>query len=356
MRFFIRHERMIKIVTGILLIALFVFFTYKTITKKEIHTESNVYAGTAFGTAVKKTFYLEDSSKGDEINNEINQYLKDLENQISVRVVGSEIYRCNVNNICDGKYELSPNIVSYLEREMEIFKESDGAFSPCIRPLSSLWGIEDGAVELPDEKEIKKTLKLIDGNDMELYDKGVIFHKADMKIDLGAVGKGIACDGIREILKENQVVGAVVSVGGSICVFGDKGDGKDWNIGIQDPRKEQGEVFGVVEVSGDKTISTSGDYEKYFMSNDKRYHHILDPKTGYPVDNGLMSVTVICDNGLDSDAYSTACFVLGLDDGMKLAEKKGFDAIFVTEDKSVYITDGLKKKFNIRSDSYKLKN
>lgn len=153
---------------------------------------------------------------------------------------------------------------------------------------------------------------------------------------------------------QTDIQGAVISVGGSILVYGDKGNGHGWNIAIQDPRGATGDVLGVIYLDGEAMISTSGDYEKYFEIDGKRYHHIFDPNTGYPADNGLISVTVVCDNGMLSDVLSTACFVMGLEDGMEYAKTKGVEAIFVTDEKKVYVTDGLKKTFQLRADAYTL--
>lgn len=157
-----------------------------------------------------------------------------------------------------------------------------------------------------------------------------------------------------EKLWEKEIRGAVISVGGSIAVYGSKGNGKEWHIGIQDPRGEEGDILGVVDLSGSKMIATSGDYEKFFEADGKRYHHILDPATGYPADNDLISVTVISDSGFLSDALSTACFVMGLEKGMDYVDKKEVDAIFVTKNKEVYVTKNIKKSFRLQADDYKL--
>lgn len=352
MRFLAKHRRVITLAAAAVMIACLIFLGLKTGDVKKIKTDSSVYAGTAMGTAIKKTIYAQDSSSLDEVNNLIDKRLRDLENQISIRVNDSEVTMFNRNHSPNGNYDLSHNIYSYLEKEMEICEETDGAFNPCIRPLTGLWGIEEGNTNIPSEKEIKSTLEYINPDNMKLTKNGVICSEDYMLIDFGAVGKGIACDEVRTVLNESGVQGAVVSIGGSICVYGDKGDGKLWHIGIQDPRAADGEVLGIVDVPGTVTVSTSGDYEKYFEADGVRYHHILDPKTGYPADSGLISVTVISDSGFMSDALSTACFVLGLEKGMEYANKKEVDAIFVTEDKEVYITEGLKKKFRLTGDGY----
>ena len=177
------------------------------------------------------------------------------------------------------------------------------------------------------------------------------------KIDLGAVGKGIGCDISKEILDKNDVDGAVISVGGSILVYGQKPDKSPWKIAITDPRGEdESLILGGLTIDKDCYISTSGDYEKYIMKDGVRYHHILDPSTGYPADSGLISVTIVCDNGLLSDGLSTACFILGLEKSQSLLEKYNAEAVFVDKDKNVYMTDGMKDMFELTNDNYKIVN
>lgn len=354
MRFIAKYRHVITSIIVIICIGALIFLGVQLQNLNNLDVSVDTFTGIAMGTAVKKNIYSDSTMKSEEVSKEIDTCLQELEEQISVRVTDSEVFLCNHNYAVDGVYRLSDNLVDYLNREMEIYEETDGAFSPCIRPLADLWGIEDGKNEIPEDTLIEEMRQKTDASKLEIADNGIIFHEDNMAIDFGATGKGIACDQIAEKLEENNVQGAVISVGGSIVVYGSKGDGKEWHIGIQDPRGEEGSVFGTIDFSGNKMIATSGDYEKYFELDGKRYHHILDPSTGYPVDNGLISVTIISDSGFLSDALSTACFIMGLEDGMAYAEKKGVDAVFVTEDKKVYITDGLKKTFRIQSGGYKL--
>lgn len=180
-----------------------------------------------------------------------------------------------------------------------------------------------------------------------------IYIEDQCTLDLGAVGKGIACDVAQNYLKQQkEVSGAVIAVGGSILLYGSKADETNWNVAVQNPRGQDGEAMGVLSLSGTTNVSTSGDYEKYFMQNGKRYHHILDPSTGYPAESGLISVTVVSDNGLLSDGLSTACFVLGKEKGQKLLETYGAEGIFIDQNKKVTVTKGLKDKFTILNEEY----
>lgn len=180
-----------------------------------------------------------------------------------------------------------------------------------------------------------------------------IYIEDQCTLDLGAVGKGIACDVAQNYLKQQkEISGAVIAVGGSILLYGSKVDGSNWNVAVQNPRGQDGEAMGVLSLSGTTNVSTSGDYEKYFMQDGKRYHHILDPSTGYPAESGLISVTVVSDSGLLSDGLSTACFVLGKEKGQKLLETYGAEGIFIDQNKKVTVTKGLKDKFTILDEEY----
>lgn len=356
-RYIAKYRHIITAVIAVLFIGSMVYFGIRSKNKLDVSMQSKSYSGEAMGTAIKKTLYITDSSSSDEmdkIDDMIDDCLKNLENQISVRIAESEVASCNRNYAVGGRNKLSGNVIAYLKDEIQINKETKGAFSPCIRPIAELWGIEDGQTLVPDDTTIAEVLERTNADNIGIIEDSIVFYADGMAIDFGAVGKGIACDEVAEQLKTANVRGAVVSIGGSILAYGDKGDDKPWHIGIQDPRAEEGEMFGVVDVKGNKVISTSGDYEKYFEQDGKRYHHIFNPATGYPADSGLISVTIISESGFLSDALSTACFVMGLEEGIAYAEEKNVDAIFVTTDKKVYVTKEIRKSFRLQSNDYKL--
>ena len=161
---------------------------------------SKTFAGQAMGTAVKKTLFGADTEQFETVNGQIDDCLDQFEKQVSVRVYDSEIAKCNRMYAVDGFYYLSDDVLNDLAREMEIYKSSKGAFSPCIRPISDLWGIEDGNQTVPDDKTIRKTLQYCNPEDIELKEGGVVFHSANMALDFGAAGKGIAGDKVYRIL------------------------------------------------------------------------------------------------------------------------------------------------------------
>ena len=210
---------------------------------------------------------------------------------------------------------------------------------------------------VPETSELDALLKDV-GYQKVTLDGNKVTLAEDTTLDLGAVGKGIGCDVISDFLKDQkEVEGMILNLGGSsVFAYGHKPDDSPWKVAVTDPRDTEGDYLGVITLEGGEFLSTSGDYEKYFMEDGKRYHHILDPKTGYPVWNGLDSVTVICDSGLLADGLSTACFVLGREDALKLLEKYNAEAAFVDEDKNVYLTDGLKDRFELMKNTYTVKD
>ena len=172
-----------------------------------------------------------------------------------------------------------------------------------------------------------------------------------MAVDLGSVGKGAACDAAVRAYEEAGAKAAIIAVGGSVGVYGEKSSGKPWSVAVRDPNGD-GSLGSVTLAEG--FVSTSGSYEKYFEQDGVLYHHLLDPETGYPAESGLVSVTVVAKSGVLSDALSTACFVLGREDGMKLLEEFDAEGIFINSDNNITVTDGLKDRFTRTSRDYTL--
>lgn len=279
----------------------------------------------SMGTIVTAKTYGENTGPENEtVISSVNQ----LDKLISWREEGSLTQRLNKTNFIN-----SPELADIVSICNKVSEESDGAFDLTVGELSNLWGIGTENERLPEKAEIEKALEKVGYKSLEVNGAEVRSEKGQF-VDLGAVGKGYACDMIKAYLETTELKGAVVSVGGSILAFGNRNKAGDkWRIAVRDPRNEQGYI-GVVKMD-EGFVSTSGDYEKYFEKDGKRYHHLLDPRTGYPSDNGLVSVTIVCDSGILSDALSTACFVLGKEKGSELAEKYGVGAIFIDEEMNI---------------------
>ena len=223
-----------------------------------------------------------------------------------------------------------------------------------IGALVSLWDIDAHAQEsyvdktegyrLPGEAEIKEALSCSGFSKIERKDNSFLLPEG-MVLDLGAVGKGLACDDILSYLEgQADVKAAVISVGGSILTYGEKPDGTAFKVAITDPF-DTGAYCGYLTLAGNWFVSTSGDYERFVEVDGKRYHHILNPATGYPAESGVKSVTILSKNGMISDALSTACFVLGEEKGRLLADKYGVEALFISEDGNISMTEGMQEYF-----------
>lgn len=302
---------------------------------------------TAMGTIVKQTLYAQDA---EAICEEVLEVITRLEQeQISWREEGSELYRLNAEG---GSETLSPRMEEMLTQCLEVSRLSEGAFDITIGPVVRLWDIDTWAgkgnpseYDLPTEAEILSALENSGYEKIESHN-GTIYLPTRMQLDLGAVGKGIALDEIRDCLEQKQDVAGVIAVGGSILTYGNKPDGNLWRVGIVNPL-EPSESLGYLELGSGWCVSTSGDYERYVEVDGVRYHHIIDPKTGYPAAGSVKSVTILTQNGLLSDALSTASFILGEEKGLKLAETMGVEALFVKEDGTLSMTEGMKTYFHL---------
>lgn len=307
-----------------------IFFASSNEVKREF------FAMDTFVSAKVKGFAAKDAAGG------ISTLVRELDSkQLSRYTSGSEISRIN----SEAETVLSDEMRDYITELLEVGKMSGGKFDIALGAVSDLWSFNDSP-RVPSTDELTEALSRSGSDKLSL--SGNTLTRADgCIIDLGSAGKGIALDKVKSYLSDKKISSAVVSVGGSVLLYG-KGS---FNVGVRDPWGEAGRSVMTVKL-GAGCVSTSGNYERCFEQGGKRYHHILDPDTGLPVENGLVSVTVISDSGLLSDALSTACFVLGAEGGAKLAAKYGCEAIFITEDKKVICTDGIKPNVTVLADGY----
>ena len=237
---------------------------------------------------------------------------------------------------------VSPDTLGVIERAIFISEKSNGAFDPTIGPETNMWDFFKKV--RPADSAIKRKLSLVNYRDIIVdRDKSTVFlRRKDMLMDLGGIAKGYAADLALANLKQNGIGAGIVAAAGDIRAFGFKPDGTLWNIGIKNPR-QQGEADELIAKASltDKAISTSGDYERYFIEDGRRYHHILDPKTGYPAGQ-CRSVTVISNSGIFADGFSTAVFVSGPEKGMELVREAGSDAVIIDKDGVIHTTPGIK--------------
>lgn len=305
-------------------------------------------ADTAMGTVIRQKIYGGDK----EVLEENQRLLEEMERDLlSWRLETSEIYRINETAGSPEGVVVSERLSPILSECLALSEKSEGAFDITIGGVTRLWNLDvwaasenQDAFEVPEEAAIRAALENCGSGKLHWEEeKSLLYLPEKMSLDLGAVGKGIALDGLLEKLQANKKVGgAVISVGGSVLVYGEKPDGSSFRIGIVNPFQPS-EYLGTLELKGEWCVSTSGDYERYVEKDGKRYHHIINPDTGYPAESGLCSVTVLSGSGFLSDALSTACFVLGSEKGKVLAESYGAEAVFVEKDGRISMTAGMDK-------------
>ena len=264
----------------------------------------------------------------------------EYEKVFSRTVKGSDVWRINHGEgspvrVCGDTAEL-------LTIALDICEKSGGALDITIAPASDLWDFKADEPEIPDSGELSSAAELVDYTKLKL-EGDMVTLPAGMAIDLGAVAKGYIADKAAEYLKEKGVESAILNLGGNVVALGSKPDGREWSIGIQDPEEENGRA-GYSVLVADESVVTSGIYQRGFDKDGVRYHHILDSATGWPVQNGLASVTIITGSSALADAMSTACFVLGRDKGMSFAEEMGVQAVFIGTDGKVSCTPALEGK------------
>ena len=317
-------KKIISIALAVLLLigALGLFIFYEDRHERFAFSEKSHIA---MGTVVTQKVYGEFAAKEIEKTKAITD---SLDNMISWRKSDSEIAKLNAGETLSGAY-----LTEAIKQCSEISSLSGGVFDVTVGGVSQLWSIGEENERIPTDKEIKTELKNV-GYSKIKFGKNQLRLSDNVKIDLGAVGKGMACDMVKAYLDGSDMQGAIISVGGSILAWGDYNKAGDkWQIAVAHPRLE-GEYLGVLSVD-EGFVSTSGDYERYFEKDGRRYHHILDATTGYPAETDIVSVTVVCDSGLISDALSTACFILGEEDSEPLLEKYNASAIFVDKDMNI---------------------
>lgn len=303
------------------------------------------------GTICEITIY----DKADEkIFDEAFSKIADIEKKMTINNADtSEILKLNQ---VAGKesVKLSPETFFVLEKGLYYSSLTEGAFDITIGPLVKLWNIGTDYAAVPDADKLKQAMKLVDYKKLHLDKKNLsaMLQQEGMKVDLGAIAKGYSADAVAEVLTKNGVKHAIINLGGNILVIGGNPNGNPWKIGVQNPFDVRGEFVGIMNLSNE-TIVSSGTYEKFFEENGKVYHHILDTRTGYPADNTLNSVSIVTPKSIDGDGLSTSTFLLGLEKGMELIEKlDGVEAVFITKDKNVYVSSGLKDNFIITNGEF----
>lgn len=297
----------------------------------------NRHEATTFAMDTIMTFVVIHED-GDELIIDAEQEIRRLENLLSVTVEGSDVSKLNA---AAGKESLDMHIDTQvlLARGKELGEKTGGAFDIAISPIVKAWGFTEAEHSVPTQEKLDALLPLTDPADVILDGGKAYLQKEGMAVDLGGIAKGYTSDKVAELLKENGVESAVISLGGNVYAIGTKPGGEKWEVALANPL-DANDYCGLLSVQ-DKAVVTSGGYQRYFEENGKKYHHIIDPETGYPAEKGLLSVTIISESGTEADVLSTALYVMGLEEALEYWQEHGdFEAIFVTEDGEVVATEG----------------
>ncbi len=301
-------------------------------------------AGTTFAldTFIQQKWF---GRQSEDCYREVNEYLRHIENLISRQIVSSEITAVN-EAAGSHAVAVSDETFELLAASKALADQSD-AFSLTIGPLVDCWGIGGDKEHVPSNEEIAKALSLVDDSALVLDGaaKTAYLQKAGMSLDLGGLAKGWICTKIRDIAAKHSITDGYVSLGGNLMVLGrNVTEDKEFLFGVRDPLGDPDTYLGTVTLAG-KTMATSGNYERYFEADGIRYHHIFDPSTGMPANRGLISVTVISEDGILADYLSTRLFVEGKEEALRHLEEDAYALILVDEEHHLYVSPSLEKDF-----------
>jgi thiamine biosynthesis lipoprotein len=278
----------------------------------------------------------------ESILNEAMSECQNYNDLLSKTVPGSDVWR--VNHAQGKTVTVNEKTMAILRLAQEVSEASGGAFDIAVGPAVALWHFTNGTAVLPDEKALAAAIARADCTRIQISGNAIRVPP-EMQIDLGGIAKGYIADQIADFLRGRGVKNAILNFGGDVVTVGSKPDGSAWKVGLQNPLGKRGEDFWAFVESQDSTVVTSGIYERGFELNDYWYHHILDTRTGWPIQNNLLTVTACTNNSLLADALTTAMFVLGPIEGSRLAAKYGVGSVFLEKNNRVTYTKGMNITF-----------
>ncbi len=328
--------------------------------KPQKHTMvKNPYEKTEMVMGTVCTLSIYDKGKKSVINKGFKE-IHHMDDESTLTRGGSQLDKINANAGIK-PVKVPADFYPMVQKALDVSENSEGSFDMAIGAVTNLWKIGLPSARVPKQSEIDAALPLVDYHDVQLNDKNrtVYLTKKGMRLDFGGIAKGYIADQVKKVFKKNGVTSGIINLGGNIIVMGNSPEGhnKPWQVGIQNPVKPRGDAVGTIKES-DMSIVTAGTYEQYLMSHGHKYIYLFDAKTGYPYENNLASVTIVSKKSIDGDALSNAAFDKGLKDGLAYMNKKPkIQAIFITNDKKIYVTDGLKTKFKLdKHTNYKMGN
>lgn len=296
-------------------------------------------SGFYFDTIIKITLY---DDAYETLLEDCFKLADTYESYFSATVDTSDVSK--INQAKGASVEVHDETIELLEKGLYYSKLSGGGFDITIGALSSLWDFGSNEGTVPSDDAVQTAISTIGYDNVVIEDNQVCLKNPDTRIDLGGIAKGYIADKMKAYLNQNGVTEGIINLGGNVLCIGPKSDGTNYRIGIQKPFAETGTAVASVELQ-DETVVSSGIYERYFLADGTLYHHILNPVTGYPYENNLYGVTIICKNSVDGDGLSTTCFSLGLEKGMELIESlPDTEAIFITSDDEIHTSSGIGTK------------
>lgn len=308
------------------------------------------------GTYITLSIYA-DKQVPNEAFDDFFELINYYENMVSKNISSSEVGQIN-ENAGIRPVVVSSELMEMIKIGMRYASDSNGLFDVSIGSLVDLWGIGTENAKVPNEAELEESMATVDYKNIVIdeSEKSVYLKEPGMVMDLGALAKGYIADRVKDLIIEKGFDAAIVNLGGNVLTVGTKPNADFWRIGVRDPRSDTVTEMGILNLE-DNSIVSSGVYERFFLEGEMRYHHIINPKTGYPEQNDIMSVSIVSKDSVDGDALSTTAFLMGLEDGLSYVESlEGIEAVFVMSDLSVYITSGLSEKFVVVNKDYVLKN
>jgi len=330
----IRKESKMKTMRKIIVFCLFFSAAFLSGCAKK--NDSISKSGLYFDTLISVTLY--DSAKSGELEH-CFEMADQYEHLFSAKLPDSDISR--INSAGGKPVTVSSDTAELLELGLYYSKLSNGKFDITVGRLADLWDFQAENPSVPDADAIAEAIATIDYKKVSIDGTKVRLENPDAAIDLGGIAKGYIADKMKEYLVSQNIHEGIINLGGNVLAIGKKAGSEPYNIAIQKPFSSDGEPVASVRIA-DKTVVTSGTYERYFEKDGRRYHHILDVSTGYPYDNGLSGVTIICGDSADGDGLSTTCFALGLEDGMALVESlPDTEAVFITTDNKLHVSSGI---------------
>ncbi|MGE5627593.1 MAG: FAD:protein FMN transferase [Solirubrobacterales bacterium] len=301
---------------------------------------------TALGTINTITAY---GKRAEQAVYAAHKRVLEIDDRMSAFKEGSDVMKINRNAGIKPE-NINRDTFNLIKESIKFSELSNGTFDITVRPLTYLWGFSKKNNFIPNNEEVVQALSKVNYKDILLDDENctVFLQKEGQAIDLGSIAKGYATDEVKRIFFEHKIKNSLINLGGNVAVSGHNSNGNPWSIGIQDPTAERGSYVGTIKaVKG--TIVTSGSNEQFFIKDGIRYHHILDPKTGFPADTNLLSVTVFCESSMAADALTTALFISGLTDAMRLLKAANAEAVLILDNLHVFVTEGLRRNFELSS-------